>query len=196
MPQSYEWATVGGCVATRSAGQASTGYGRIDENLIAVRVATPLGELATRDAPASAAGPELRQLVAGSEGVLGVITARHAARAPRARRSATRDGCLPDFEAGCDALRQLEQSGLAPAVARLSDEEETRTALALAGAGTVVRRVAGERCLLILSLARSRGAGGSCAAPGPATPRGSRASAGRTRASTGRTCATTCWTAA
>ena len=75
LPQSYEWATVGGCVATRSAGQASTGHGRIDENLVAVRVATPLGELATRDAPASAAGPELRQLVAGSEGVLGVITA-------------------------------------------------------------------------------------------------------------------------
>ena len=50
-PQSYEWATVGGCVATRSAGQASTGHGRIDENLVAVRVATPLGELATRDAP-------------------------------------------------------------------------------------------------------------------------------------------------
>jgi alkyldihydroxyacetonephosphate synthase len=58
---------------------------------------------------------------------------------------------LPDFETGCDALRQLEQAGLAPKVARLSDEEETRTALALAGASGLVRRVAGERCLLVLS---------------------------------------------
>jgi alkyldihydroxyacetonephosphate synthase len=150
VPQSYEWATVGGCVATRSAGQASTGHGRIDENLIAVRVATPLGELATRDAPASAAGPELRQLVAGSEGVLGVITAV-SLRAHRAVEERYEGWLLPDFETGCDALRQLEQAGLAPSVARLSDEEETRTALALAGASSLVRRVAGERCLLILS---------------------------------------------
>jgi alkyldihydroxyacetonephosphate synthase len=150
VPQSYEWATVGGCVATRSAGQASTGHGRIDENLIAVRVATPLGALATRDAPASAAGPELRQLVAGSEGVLGVITAV-TLRVHRVVEERYEGWLLPDFEAGCDALRRLEQAGLAPAVARLSDEEETRTALALAGASGVVRRVVGERCLLILS---------------------------------------------
>ncbi len=150
VPQSYEWATVGGCVATRSAGQSSTGHGRIDENLIAVRVATPLGELATRDAPASAAGPELRQLVAGSEGVLGVITAA-TLRVHRVAEERYEGWLLPDFEAGCDALRQLEQSGLAPTVARLSDEEETRTALALAGASGIVRLVAGDRCLLILS---------------------------------------------
>ena len=150
VPQSYEWATVGGCVATRSAGQASTGRGRIDENLIAVRVATPLGSLTTRDAPASAAGPELRQFVAGSEGVLGVITAV-TLRVHRAVEERYEGWLLPDFETGCDALRQLEQSGLAPAVTRLSDEEETRTALGLAGASGIVRRVAGERCLLVLS---------------------------------------------
>ena len=62
---------------------------------------------------------------------------------PCAEASATRAGSLPDFEAGCDALRQLEQAGLAPAVARLSDEEETRYALALAGrAGVVAPRSA------------------------------------------------------
>jgi alkyldihydroxyacetonephosphate synthase len=149
VPQSYEWATVGGCVATRSAGQASTGRGRIDENLVAVRVATPLGELATRDAPASAAGPELRQLVAGSEGVLGVITAA-TLRVHRVTEERYEGWLLPDFETGCDVLRRLEQGGQAPAVARLSDEEETRTALALAGAPGIVRRVAGERCLLVL----------------------------------------------
>ena len=73
-PQSYEWATVGGCVATRSAGQSSTGHGRIDENVVALRCATPAGELATLAVPATAAGPALKQLVIGSEGVLGAIT--------------------------------------------------------------------------------------------------------------------------
>jgi alkyldihydroxyacetonephosphate synthase len=147
-PQSYEWATVGGCVATRSAGQASTGRGRIDENLVAVRMVTPLGELSTRDAPASAAGPELRQLVAGSEGVLGVITAVTLRVHPPAEER-YEGWLLPSFEAGCEALRKLEQAGLAPEVARLSDEDETRYTLALAG--TPFRRLVGRRCLLIVS---------------------------------------------
>ena len=74
VPQSYEWATVGGCAATRSAGQTSTGHGRIDEQVVALECVTPAGSLATLDAPASAAGPALRELVLGSEGTLGVIT--------------------------------------------------------------------------------------------------------------------------
>jgi alkyldihydroxyacetonephosphate synthase len=65
-PQSYEWATVGGCVATRSAGQTSTGHGRIEENVVALRCATPSGELANLPVPATAAGPSLKQLVIGS----------------------------------------------------------------------------------------------------------------------------------
>ena len=150
LPQSYEWATVGGCVATRSAGQVSTGSGRIDENLIAVRCATPLGELATREAPASAAGPELRQLVAGSEGVVGVITAATLRVHPVAAEERYEGWLVPGFDAGCEALRQLEQAGLAPDVARLSDEDETRHALAFAGAGPIVRRRVGDGCLMIL----------------------------------------------
>src|SRR3954452_15961968 len=72
-PQSYEYATVGGCVATRSAGQASTGYGRIDKLVRGVRLLAPAGELDLPALPASAAGPDLRELVVGSEGALGVI---------------------------------------------------------------------------------------------------------------------------
>ena len=72
-PQSFELATVGGCVATRSAGQASTGYGRIDSLVRGVRLRAPAGELSSKTLPASAAGPSLRELVAGSEGTLGVI---------------------------------------------------------------------------------------------------------------------------
>ena len=146
VPQSYEWASVGGCVATRSAGQLSSGRGRIDSNLVAARCATPLGELATLEAPASAAGPALRQLVAGSEGAFGVITevALRVHRLPTHQRF---EGWLvPGFEPACDALRALAQDGVAPDLVRLSDEPETRFTLAFAGAW---RRV-GRRCLLIL----------------------------------------------
>jgi alkyldihydroxyacetonephosphate synthase len=159
VPQSYEWATVGGCVATRSAGQSSTGHGRIDANVVGLRCATPAGELATLDAPASAAGPALRELVVGSEGVLGVITrvALRVRRVPALRRY---EGWLMrSFADGCGALRELEQAGCAPDVARLSDETETRVSLALAGGGGPARRaaLAGTRalgfrtpCLLVL----------------------------------------------
>jgi alkyldihydroxyacetonephosphate synthase len=155
VPQSYEWATVGGCVATRSAGQTSTGHGRIDAQVMAVRCATPAGDLATLDAPASAAGPSLREVVVGSEGALGVITsvALRVRPAPASRRY---EGYLfRTFAEGCDALRVLEQAGAAPDVARLSDHDETRFTVALAGgagrAAEAVLRARGyaDGCLLI-----------------------------------------------
>src|SRR5204862_4410058 len=70
-PQSYEYATVGGCVATRSAGQASTGYGRIDDLVVGLEAVTPSGDVTLLTVPASAAGPDLRELFVGSEGTLG-----------------------------------------------------------------------------------------------------------------------------
>ena len=80
-PQSFEYATIGGFAATRSAGQASAGYGRFDELVTALAMATPVGELRTLATPHTAAGPALRELALGSEGVLGVITEVTAARA-------------------------------------------------------------------------------------------------------------------
>ena len=74
-PQSFQYASLGGFAAARSSGQASAGYGRFDELVMALRVATPVGTLALGRAPRSAAGPDLRQLLLGSEGALGVITA-------------------------------------------------------------------------------------------------------------------------
>ena len=159
IPQSFEWATVGGCVATRSAGQSSTGHGRIDENVVALRCATPAGELATLGAPSSAAGPALRELLVGSEGALGVIT-RVALRVRPVAPGHRYEGWLArSFADGCDALRRLEQEGLAPDIARLSDETETRVGFALAGPGGPGRRAGmaatralgyGEGCLLVL----------------------------------------------
>ena len=121
-PQSYEYVTIGGCAATRSAGQASTGYGRIDELVVGARLAAPAGDLDLRAQPASAAGPELRRVVVGSEGVLGAIT-RVAVRVRPAPEVTRYEGWMfPGFGAGAEALRRLEQGGAAPDVARLSDE--------------------------------------------------------------------------
>jgi len=150
VPQSYEWATVGGCAATRSAGQTSTGFGRFEELVAAVRCATPAGELATLAVPASAAGPDLRALVLGSEGTLGAITELVLRVRPVAEERRYEGWLLRSFGDGCDALRELAQAGLAPDIARLSDAEETRTTLAFAGRRgfeRVLRRRAA--CLLV-----------------------------------------------
>jgi alkyldihydroxyacetonephosphate synthase len=134
-PQSFEYVSIGGCVATRSAGQASTGYGRIDELVVGARMAAPAGDVDLRAQPASAAGPELRRLVIGSEGVLGVIT-RVALRVRPVPELARYEGWVfPSFGAGAEVLRRFEQGGFAPDVARLSDETETRMGLGLAGFG-------------------------------------------------------------
>jgi alkyldihydroxyacetonephosphate synthase len=156
-PQSFEYSTVGGWVATRSAGQASTGYGRIDELVEGLRCITPAGELGTRALPASAAGPDLRELIVGSEGVLGVIceaTVRVRA-APGARRY--EGWSVRSFAEGCEAFRVMEQADGAADVCRLSDEHETRLTMALASTGSRSERL-GRRYL------RMRGHEGGCIA--------------------------------
>jgi alkyldihydroxyacetonephosphate synthase len=155
-PQSYEYATLGGCVATRSAGQASTGYGRIDELVHGVRLAAPAGDVDLPALPASAAGPDLRELVVGSEGVLGVITeaAVSVRPAPPVRRY---EGLMfASFAEGAEAYRRCVQEHAAPDVARLSDEEETRLNLALAGDGAKTR--------LLRGYLKARGREGGCLA--------------------------------
>ncbi|MFC8015816.1 FAD-binding oxidoreductase [Streptomyces cinereoruber] len=129
-PQSFEWASVGGFAAARSSGQASAGYGRFDEMVLALTLATPEGTLGTGRAPRSAAGPDLRQLVLGSEGALGVITAVTVRIRPLPRRRVYEGWRFSSFEAGTAALRRLAQDGPRPTVLRLSDETETFVGLA------------------------------------------------------------------
>jgi alkyldihydroxyacetonephosphate synthase len=139
-PQSYEYATIGGYAATRSAGQASSGYGRFDALVTSVTLASPAGQLHTLETPHSAAGPALRELILGSEGVLGVITevGVRVRPAPEARRYEA--WMLSDFEAGTEAVRALAQREALPDVVRLSDREETRLSLAMSGAEGIARR--------------------------------------------------------
>jgi alkyldihydroxyacetonephosphate synthase len=128
-PQSYEWASIGGFAATRSSGQASAGYGRFDEMVMQLRVATPIGTLEMGRAPKSAAGPDLRQLVLGSEGAFGVITSVSVRVRPVPEASGNEGWRFSTFDAGVAATRRLAQDGPVPAVLRLSDEVETAIGL-------------------------------------------------------------------
>lgn len=129
-PQSFEFATIGGFAATRSSGQSSAGYGRFDSLVVGLRVATPRGELRVGTAPATAAGPDLRQILLGSEGAFGVITAVTVRVRPRPEVKRYEGWRWPSFAAGADAMRTLAQANLLPTVIRLSDENETAINLA------------------------------------------------------------------
>ncbi|MCY7400402.1 MAG: FAD-binding oxidoreductase [Nocardioides sp.] len=129
-PQSFEFASIGGFAATRSSGQSSAGFGRFDEMVVGLRVATPTGELVLGSSPANAAGPDLREAILGSEGTLGVITEVTVRVRPVAAETAYEAWSFPTFTAGADAMRQLAQARLLPTVLRLSDEAETMVNLA------------------------------------------------------------------
>ncbi|MHB8449349.1 MAG: FAD-binding oxidoreductase [Mycobacteriales bacterium] len=134
-PQSFEFATLGGFAATRSAGQASTGYGRFDEMVVGLEMVTPAGTLRLGRGAASAAGPNLLGLLVGSEGVFGVVTelTLRVHRYPQVKRY---EGLVfRSWEDGVAAVRELAQRGLAPTVTRLSDPDETRVSFAQSGGG-------------------------------------------------------------
>lgn len=132
-PQSFEFASIGGFAATRSSGQASAGYGRFDDMVVRLQIATPQGSLDLGRAPASAAGPDLRELFVGSEGTLGIITAVTLRVHPVPETTAYQAWSFPDFGTGAAALRTVVQTGAAPTVLRLSDEAETGLNLARSG---------------------------------------------------------------
>ena len=129
-PQSFEFASLGGYAATRSSGQDSAGYGRFDDMVRGLRVITPAGVLDLGRAPQSAAGPDLRQLVVGSEGVFGVITRVRVRVHPTPQTTSYEAWSFPDFATGTAALRAVTQTGAGPTVIRLSDEAETGVNLA------------------------------------------------------------------
>ncbi|MCR9143503.1 MAG: FAD-binding oxidoreductase [bacterium] len=127
-PQSFEYSTLGGWVAARSGGQQSNRYGKIEEMITAVKVATPAGVIETLRVPAEAAGPDWNQVIAGSEGLLGIITEVTVKihRLPEGRRYF---GVLfPSFRNGANFVREVsnEGEGYDLSMVRLSDAEETR----------------------------------------------------------------------
>ncbi len=129
-PQSFEYASIGGFAVTRSSGQSSAGYGRFDSLVVGLRMATPRGELVLGSSPSNAAGPDLREVVMGSEGTLGVVTAVTVRVRPVPEVKVYESWRFADFASGAAAMRRLAQAALLPTVLRLSDEAETAINLA------------------------------------------------------------------
>lgn len=132
-PQSWEYSTLGGWIATRSSGQQSLYYGRIEQMLVAAELETPAGRWTLPPHPASAAGPDMRQFVLGSEGRLGLITRATVRIRPLPVQEAFLGALFRDWEGGMEAARQLAQEKLPLSMVRLSDAQETETTLALSG---------------------------------------------------------------
>jgi len=132
-PQSFEYATLGGWVATRSSGQESAKYGRIEQLFAGGKVWTPRGMLELPPFPASAAGPDLREMVLGSEGRMGVITEATVRVQPRPEREWFRAVFFPEWSDAFAAAREIAQERLGYAMMRVSTPIETETMLALAG---------------------------------------------------------------
>jgi alkyldihydroxyacetonephosphate synthase len=139
-PQSFEYSTLGGWVATRAGGHFATLYTHIDDLVESVRAITPRGTWESRRLPGSGAGPSPDRALIGSEGILGVIAEAWVRVRPRPEFRASCGVEFDDFLAAAGAVRAIAQSGLNPANCRLLDALEAATT----GAGT------GEKNLLIL----------------------------------------------
>lgn len=164
-PQSFEYSTVGGWVVTRSSGQQSLRYGRIEQMFHGGRLATPGGEWRVGGVPASGAGIDMRDLVLGSEGRLGLLTEVDVRVRPLAEHESFHAVFFPDWSRALDAIRALAQSGLALSMLRLSNATETDTQLRLAGRPGLIawlrrylglRGIGDDACMLMLGITGSR----------------------------------------
>jgi alkyldihydroxyacetonephosphate synthase len=132
-PQSFEYATLGGWIATRAAGHFATGRTHIEDFVESTRAITPLGAWESRRLPGSGAGVSPDRMLAGSEGTLGVITEAWLRVQPRPQHRSSAGVLFSDWSAGADSVRALAQSGLSPANCRLIDAREA--AMTMAGDG-------------------------------------------------------------
>lgn len=128
-PDSFEFSTLGGWLATRSAGMQSDAYGKIEDMVVSLTLCTPTGTLVTRNVPRSATGPDLNHLAVGSEGTLGLITEAVMRIHPIGVRE-YRGLLVPGFANGIDLARTLAQRGVRPSTTRISNPQETALSFA------------------------------------------------------------------
>ena len=132
-PQSWELSTLGGWVASRSSGQQSLRYGRIEQMFAGCTMVTPKGNLDVPTIPASSAGPDLREVVMGSEGRMGVITEVNVRVTPLPQEEKFFAVFLPSFESAKSAVKEIVQNKIPLSMLRVSNALETETQLKLAG---------------------------------------------------------------
>jgi len=134
-PQSFEFSTLGGWIATRSAGQQSSKFGKIEDMVISLKMISPTGEIKLKKVPAGATGPDLKQIIMGSEGILGVITSAVLKIHPLPELRDYRGIYFKDYEIGVEAIRHILQSDITPCTLRLSDIDETLASFKLKSKG-------------------------------------------------------------
>lgn len=164
-PQSFEYSTLGGWIATRSSGQQSQHFGRIEDLFRGGHIESPQGPIDLSPFPASAAGPDLRHLFLGSEGRFGFITRAQIAIQPLPEFEAFYGLFFKDWEGGVSAVREIVQKDLKLSMIRISDPQETEITLLLSGHERLIqmgdialRRLSykDQRCLMIIGLTGQR----------------------------------------
>ena len=138
-PQSFELSTVGGWVASRSSGQQSIRYGRIEQMFAGGRIETPRGTLDIPTIPASSAGPDMREIFMGTEGRVGIITEVDVRVQRLPEHESFHCAFLPDWDAAVNLVRELIQNKVQLSLLRLSNPEETRTHLLLGADALAVK---------------------------------------------------------
>src|SRR6266508_74586 len=163
-PQSFEYSTLGGWIATRSSGQQSLGYGRIEQLFAGGRLEAPAGTLVLPCFLASSAGPDLREMVLGSEGRMGILTEATVRVTCLPEREDFHAVFFPTWERGLAAVRQIVQAQLPLSMLRLSTAAETEMTLTMAGHQQIVgalerllaaRGVGGGKCMLMIGISGS-----------------------------------------
>lgn len=158
-PQSFEYSTLGGWVVTRSSGQQSLRYGRIEQMFAGGKMEAPNGTLTIPSFPASAAGTDLREMVLGSEGRIGILTEATVRISPLPQREAFHAVFFPNWRAAEDAVRSIAQAKLPLSMMRLSNPVETLTMLTMAGKNTLLdlmqaylgwRGCRSQKCMMLI----------------------------------------------
>src|SRR5215216_267241 len=164
-PQSFEHSSLGGWIATRSSGQQSLGYGRIESLFAGGIIETPSGRIQLPAIPASAAGPDLRQFILGSEGRFGIVSEATVRVRHLPETEAFYGVMLPDWETGIHAVRHTSQAGVPLSMMRLSNLTETETFLNMPAHQNQVellrtllkwRNLSSEKCLMLFGITGSR----------------------------------------
>ena len=163
-PQSFEYSTIGGWVVTRSSGQQSLRYGRIEQLFAGGKMETPTATLEIPCIPASSAGPDIREMVMGSEGRFGILTQATVRISRKHERESFHAIFFPNWDAAEEAVRELVQRKLPLSMLRLSNATETETNLVIAGHARLIRimetylSIRGckkDKCMLMLGLTGS-----------------------------------------
>ena len=149
-PQSFEYSTLGGWIASRGAGHQSNRYGKAEDWFLAATIATPRGVWHTEKFPHSAAGPLLRDLAPGSEGTFGIITDAWVRIHKVPEKKLYRAFFFQDFESGVNAARALLQQDVPTAMIRLSDANETFFYSVLHGGAAVAENGPMGFCLMLV----------------------------------------------